>query len=344
MQKRAQGTIEYLVIIAVVVVISLVVVSILTGFLGTGSQVGEQSSKISNWSNLLAITETSVGPDGNYLVRLANNSSDPITIANVQVGDTNVNFSEDLFMGGAQNFIIPSSDVCSEGENATRQVKVTYYSKYGVQKTETYPASNFFDCESYSVNLLADRCPAVGGSGCTLTGDAEVTDVLDGKFFYNNDSDTKLEGTLIMPDPGFGFIEFSLPSYSDNEDGTVTDSANGLVWQASTYGPDSPLSWQAAMDYCDITLNEEYFAGYSNWRLPNMAEIGLLYNYSSSSMYESGFDNPIFGYNTWTLWSSTSVTSFNTDAYILNNGSEFFQVSTSKSYEAFIGARCVRTA
>ena len=55
---RAQGTIEYLVIIAVVVVISLVVVGILVGFLGTGSEVGEQSSQLSNWSNSLAITET----------------------------------------------------------------------------------------------------------------------------------------------------------------------------------------------------------------------------------------------------------------------------------------------
>ncbi|MFA5764394.1 MAG: hypothetical protein WC915_06310, partial [archaeon] len=68
MQTKAQGTIEYLVIIAIVVVISLVVVGILVGFLGTGSEVGEQSSQLSNWSNLLAITETSVDPDGNYLV------------------------------------------------------------------------------------------------------------------------------------------------------------------------------------------------------------------------------------------------------------------------------------
>jgi len=44
-EHRAQGTIEYLIIIAIVVVIALVVVSILTGFLGTGTEVGEQSSK-----------------------------------------------------------------------------------------------------------------------------------------------------------------------------------------------------------------------------------------------------------------------------------------------------------
>ncbi|MFA5763612.1 MAG: LamG-like jellyroll fold domain-containing protein [archaeon] len=190
---RAQGTIEYLIIIAIVVVIALVVVSILTGFLGTGSQVGEQSSQLSNWSNLLAITETSVDPDGNYLVRLANNSSDPITISNVQVGDVNVNFSEDLFMREAQNFVVSSNDACSEGTNTTKQVRVTYYTKYGVQKTEIYPLSTFFDCESYSVNLLATRCPTSSGID---TSDATAVDanIQLGETCYGSDG-TKLIGT-----------------------------------------------------------------------------------------------------------------------------------------------------
>ncbi|MFA6361834.1 MAG: hypothetical protein WCX33_03440, partial [Candidatus Shapirobacteria bacterium] len=221
MQTKAQGTIEYLVIIAIVVVISLVVVGILVGFLGTGSEVGEQSSQLSNWSNLLAITETSVDPDGNYLVRLANNSSDPITIANVAVGDVNANFSEDLFMGGAQNFIIPSGEGCVEGENATRQVKVTYYSKYGVQKTETYPASTFFDCESYSVNLLASRCPPSSG---TDTSDATAYDanILASETCYGS-AGTKLTGNIPTRTPSDSSTFFNSGYYANDFNLSIID-------------------------------------------------------------------------------------------------------------------------
>jgi len=45
-KQNAQGTIEYLLIIAIVIVIGLVVVSLMTGFLGQGSQVSETQSKI----------------------------------------------------------------------------------------------------------------------------------------------------------------------------------------------------------------------------------------------------------------------------------------------------------
>ena len=71
---KAQGTIEYLVIIAIVVIIGLVVVSMMVGLLGQGSGVSEKSSKLSNWTNTVALTESSVNPAGNYLVRLANMS------------------------------------------------------------------------------------------------------------------------------------------------------------------------------------------------------------------------------------------------------------------------------
>lgn len=36
------------------------------------------------------------------------------------------------------------------------------------------------------------------GGAVELTGDALVTDVLDGKFFYSDDAEAKLEGTLAL--------------------------------------------------------------------------------------------------------------------------------------------------
>ena len=157
-EHGAQGTIEYLIIIAIVIVIALVVVSLLTGMLSPAQGVGQSINKVGNWSNTVALTESSVTPDGNYLVRLANMSGEEFTVSNVAIGDTDVNYSEDLFQGNAQNFVIDSDDVCSTGDNVSKDVIVTYVSKNGITKREIYPAKVFFSCENYTVNLLASRC------------------------------------------------------------------------------------------------------------------------------------------------------------------------------------------
>jgi len=58
----------------------------------------------------------------------------------------------------------------------------------------------------------------------------------------------------------------------DNGDGTVSDLHTGLMWQQEI---GDPLAWGAALSYAE-TLS---LAGYSDWRLPNLKELGsLLYD------------------------------------------------------------------
>ena len=173
-KAQAQGTIEYLLIIAVIIVIALVVVSLLTGFMSPATGVGQTVNKIGGWTNSLALTETSVTPSGDYLVRLANNSGEELTISNVKIGDTNANYSIDLFQGNAQNFVIDSSDICSAGDGITKQVIITYVSKNGITKTEVYPVDTFFSCENYTVSLLANQCPGLGSLCSGVAVDANV--------------------------------------------------------------------------------------------------------------------------------------------------------------------------
>jgi len=90
----AQGTIEYLVIIGVVIVISLMVVALATNFLGSASGTAQSAQKAALWSQSLAVTETAVTTDGNFLVRIVNNSGGPVTISRIQLNDdTPVDFS-----------------------------------------------------------------------------------------------------------------------------------------------------------------------------------------------------------------------------------------------------------
>ena len=69
--------------------------------------------------------------------------------------------------------------------------------------------------------------------------------------------------------PEFGF--------TDNGDGTVTDSSTGLMWQQET--ADSPMTWNEALAYCE-GLN---LCGHSDWRLPNINDLRSLIDYSRSN-------------------------------------------------------------
>ncbi|NDJ78253.1 MAG: DUF1566 domain-containing protein [Chloroflexi bacterium] len=63
-------------------------------------------------------------------------------------------------------------------------------------------------------------------------------------------------------------------AFVTNGDGTVTDTASGLVWQQADDGV--ARSWGDAIAYCeDLTL-----AGYDDWRLPNHKELQFIVDYS----------------------------------------------------------------
>lgn len=94
---------------------------------------------------------------------------------------------------------------------------------------------------------------------------------------------------------------FAFP-FSDNADGTVSDSTTGLIWQKCSMGQnnDSTCSgsattgnWAAALNYCK-NLN---VAGKS-WRLPSENELKTLVDRSKASgtMIDSAFPSAVAGY------------------------------------------------
>ena len=65
--------------------------------------------------------------------------------------------------------------------------------------------------------------------------------------------------------------------FVDNNDGTVTDKATGLMWQKS--GSASSLDNRSAKEYIK-RLNRQRFSGYSDWRMPTVQELASLLNKS----------------------------------------------------------------
>ncbi|CCQ89392.1 conserved hypothetical protein [Nitrospina gracilis 3/211] len=66
--------------------------------------------------------------------------------------------------------------------------------------------------------------------------------------------------------------------FVENEDGTVTDTATGLVWQQSYHYAETGnyCSWYEANEYIEH-LNRVQLGGHADWRLPDRLELQSLY-------------------------------------------------------------------
>ena len=62
--------------------------------------------------------------------------------------------------------------------------------------------------------------------------------------------------------------------FTDNNDGTITDQASGLMWMQADAG--LALEWDDALEYAE---NYEY-GGYDDWRLPDVKELQSIVDYS----------------------------------------------------------------
>ena len=82
-----------------------------------------------------------------------------------------------------------------------------------------------------------------------------------------------------------GNRQYGRNDFKDNGDGTVTDRATGLMWMKGDSGTlkagrgkDGKLNWAEALAWAEGLG----YAGYSDWRLPNVKELQSLVDYSRS--------------------------------------------------------------
>ncbi len=103
-----------------------------------------------------------------------------------------------------------------------------------------------------------------------------------------------------------GYYEKGLAlDYTDNGDGTVTDKNTGLMWEQKTAGnKDHKYTWSDAFDnFIDNEMNGgSGYAGYTDWRLPNMKELFSLVKFEGASgpyIDKANFPNTVSS-NYWT--------------------------------------------
>jgi len=76
-----------------------------------------------------------------------------------------------------------------------------------------------------------------------------------------------------------GNNQYGINNFNDNGDGTITDSATGLMWAQDDSG--AGLNWEAALAWVQ-TRNAENYLGHNDWRLPNAKELQSIVGYTRS--------------------------------------------------------------
>jgi hypothetical protein len=141
------------------------------------------------------------------------------------------------------------------------------------------------------------------------------------------------------------------PRYTDNLDGTVTDNLTGLVWSKHANAPnraapgpaqnactpfEADMTWQQALDFIGC-LNTSGFAGFNDWRLPNLNELEGMVNAEAAD--SSLFLNNSFGFpgeaatqvQNSEYWTSTSDVDAPASAWAVSLVEGDFPASTPKN-------------
>jgi hypothetical protein len=138
----------------------------------------------------------------------------------------------------------------------------------------------------------------------------------------------------------------TLQGFTNNGDGTVTDSRTGLMWQKCNAGQNFETncienattdSWSNALGYCNgLTLPPGVN---SDWRLPNVKELESL---TDDAIYNPAIDTTFFTHNCSSFyWSSTTGVGSSASAwYVSFYGGSVDDYSNSRLQ----CVRCVRAA
>lgn len=136
-------------------------------------------------------------------------------------------------------------------------------------------------------------------------------------------------------------LNIGYAALTNNADGTVTDTATGLVWDQCTWGQGPScvdiarfFKWKDALAIAS-TANTNKHKGYSDWRLPNQKELFSLLNVSATSMPlidTSAFPNTVGDL----YWTSTTYQQTPSAAWYLSFGSGISGTTSKINTSAYI--------
>ena len=132
------------------------------------------------------------------------------------------------------------------------------------------------------------------------------------------------------------------PRFTDNGDGTITDTLTGLVWlkNANCFGPN--ITWAQALN--DANTLKSGICGLADgskagdWRMPNINEMGSLINIGQTAIYTwlgaQGFSIPYAGY----YWTSTAYAGDSTQSWLVDTlyGNYVYDANTDTNATSYV--------
>lgn len=120
-------------------------------------------------------------------------------------------------------------------------------------------------------------------------------------------------------------------NFTDNGNGTVTDSDTGLVWQKED--DNTVRTWEGAINYCEGLS----IGAFSDWRLPNVKELESIID---DSIYSPAINSIYFPNTNDSYWTSTTYVGLLSYAWLV----DFHNNEVYGSYKTINNryVRCVR--
>jgi hypothetical protein len=223
-----------------------------------------------------------------------------------------------LAVGVATVWAATPAETCQAGKNKAAgklaSCRHRAYAKYALTGDATKRDTNLARCVTrYTVKWQALEAKAVAdGGACRTVGDeagvetyvedyteAVAAELAGGPLDGGphgwrlrtglttcwNDAGTQIPCAGTGQD---GELQFGLsPFYLDLSDGTIIDTRTGLTWEkqsddGSIHDRDNTYTWVNAFAKV-TTLNATRFAGYADWRVPNVNELHSLVSYSTTN-------------------------------------------------------------
>ncbi|MDD4251480.1 MAG: hypothetical protein PHX27_04795 [Candidatus ainarchaeum sp.] len=186
-KNKAQGTIEYLVIIAIVVVISLVVVGLLISQTSSVSATDQKTTNLVWKTKEVQIMDFAVDLEGNGTMILNSNLIDGITLDSIVVGSSTNPSTKQMFLGSVQKFSLTNLTACT-AQNQKYIITINYTTKEGLDKSVngefyancisnalTLNSLNLSDTDATSVTNMS----AATGYLVMVNSSAVATDAID---------------------------------------------------------------------------------------------------------------------------------------------------------------------
>ena len=143
--NAAQGTIEYLVILAVIVVVSLVVVSLMMNSTAPAQGVSETQSQIYWQSQPISIVEAVADETGDAIITLK--PQENITLKSIVVDEQVLEVPETRIVAGStQPVLIEASIQCSGSSSSRTITSINYVTDDGLSKSFSGSVQLVFEC------------------------------------------------------------------------------------------------------------------------------------------------------------------------------------------------------